>query len=245
LINAASIFYERENIRMSADERAFLRERARFAVKNWTRPDSGIWETRREPVHFLHSKLMAWLAFDRTAALCEAGLLDGGAETFREAADQVASLIRDRGYNSTIGSYTQTLDGMSLDASVLLMPIIGFEDAAGERMSATISAVQKHLARDELVFRHQSEETAGEGAFLLCSFWLVQCLAAQGKLAEARAMFEKLCARSNDVGLYSEEIDPVSGRFLGNFPQAFTHIGLINAALALAAAENTSSGSGK
>jgi GH15 family glucan-1,4-alpha-glucosidase len=237
VLNAARIFNQNAGTRLSRDERSFLKGCAHYLLENWQRPDSGIWETREGLWHFVHSKAMAWLAADSAAVMSEAGLLDCNPETIREAAAEIVRVTRARGFNEDLQSFTATFDGADLDASVLALPIVGFESAKTERMASSIETIRRTLARDELVFRHKRAETEGEGAFLLCSFWLVQCLALQGEIAEARRLFDRLCERSNDVGLYSEEIDPDSGAFLGNFPQAFTHIGLINAALELQAAE--------
>jgi GH15 family glucan-1,4-alpha-glucosidase len=238
VINAARIFNANAGTRLSRDERSFLKGCAHFLLENWQRPDSGIWETREGLWHFVHSKAMAWLAADGAAAMSQAGLLDCNPVRFREAAAEIVRVTRARGFNDELQSYTATFEGSDLDASVLALPVVGFESAKTERMASSIELIQRALARDELVFRHKRAETQGEGAFLLCSFWLVQCLALQGEIAGARRLFDRLRERSNDVGLYSEEIDPDSGAFLGNFPQAFTHIGLINAALELQAAES-------
>jgi GH15 family glucan-1,4-alpha-glucosidase len=237
VINAARIFNQNAGTRLSRDERSFLKGCAHFLLENWQRPDSGIWETREGLSHFVHSKAMAWLAADSAAAMSEARLLDCDPETFRKAAAEIVAVTRARGFNEDLQSYTATFEGSDLDASVLALPVVGFESAKTKRMASSIKIIRRALAREELVYRHKRAETEGEGAFLLCSFWLVQCLALQGEIAEARRLFDRLCERSNDVGLYSEEIDPGSGAFLGNFPQAFTHIGLINAALELQAAK--------
>jgi GH15 family glucan-1,4-alpha-glucosidase len=232
VIRAAAIAYSRGS-RLSRDEKSFLRGLARFVLANWQAPDSGIWETRGPPRQFVHSKVMCWVALDRISRLAEAGQIDLDYAPMQAAADEVKAIVQERGFNRALGTYTSTLDGDDLDAAVLTLPLVGFEDANSPAMASTIDTLTRKLTRDGLVLRHQNQETGGEGAFLLCSFWLVQCLALQGKLDEAGRLFHELCEKANDVGLYSEEIEPVSGRFLGNFPQAFTHIGLINAALAL------------
>jgi GH15 family glucan-1,4-alpha-glucosidase len=236
VINAARIFNQNAGTRLSRDERSFLKGCAHYLLENWQRPDSGIWETREGLWHFVHSKAMAWLAADCAAKMSGAGLLDCDPARFREAAAEMVRVTRAMGFSDDLQSYSATFGGGDLDASVLALPVVGFESAKTEKMASSIETIRRSLARDELVYRHNRAETVGEGAFLLCSFWLVQCLALQGEIAEAGRLFDRLCERSNDVGLYSEEVDPDSGAFLGNFPQAFTHIGLINAALELQAA---------
>ncbi len=232
VVRAAAISCDRE-VRLSGDEKALLQGIAKYVMANWDKPDSGIWETRGPPRHFVHSKLMCWVALDRIVAMVEAGHLQFDAEILRDSARKIAAAIRERGFNSNLGSYVSAFDGDELDSAVLTLAIFGFEEANSPTMASTIAVVQRELSNDGLVFRHQNQETGGEGAFLLCSFWLVQCLALQGKIEEASDLFNSLCERANDVGLYAEEVDPKTGEFLGNFPQAFTHIGLINAALAI------------
>jgi GH15 family glucan-1,4-alpha-glucosidase len=241
VIRAAAIAYS-GGARLSAEEKSFLRGLAHFVLRNWQMPDSGIWETRGLPQQFVYSKVMCWVALDRIARLTNAGLLDLDAAQVSSAADGIRATVRERGFNEALGSYAATLDGSELDAAVLNLALVGFEDPNSPAMAATIRTIGVALAQGDLVFRHHNEETGGEGAFLLCSFWLVQALALKGNTEEASRLFDQLCARANDVGLYSEEIDPKSGRFLGNFPQAFTHIGFINAALALGRCEKNEGG---
>ena len=232
VIRAAAIAY-RGGTRLSGDERSFLRGLVNFVLENWRLPGSGIWETRGRPRQFVHSKVMCWVALDRALQLIKTGQLDLDAAPLRSATDEIRAVVEKRGFNRALDSYASAVDGSELDAAVLTLPLVGFEDPNSPRMTSTIRTIRRELAQGDLVFRHQNEETGGEGAFLLCSFWLVQCLALQGNVEQASRLFDQLCSRANDVGLYPEEIDPESGRFLGNFPQAFTHIGLINAALSL------------
>ena len=232
VLRAAAIAYRR-GAGLSGDERSFLRGLVNFVLENWRLPGSGIWETRGRPRQFVHSKVMCWVALDRALQLIKTGQLDLDAAPLRSAADEIRAVVEKRGFNRALDSYASAVDGSELDAAVLTLPLVGFEDPNSPRMTSTIRTIRRELARGDLVFRHQNEETGGEGAFLLCSFWLVQCLALQGNVEQASRLFDQLCSRANDVGLYPEEIDPESGRFLGNFPQAFTHIGLINAALSL------------
>jgi GH15 family glucan-1,4-alpha-glucosidase len=232
VVNAA-IICRNEGVKLSGDEKSFLGHLAKYVLQHWREPDAGIWETRQGDSHHLHSKAMCWLALDRASSLARRGELDLPADALAEEAGKIRALIHEQGFNPALGAYTATLQGDELDAAVLRLPLVGFEKASDVRMAGTIEAVRRRLAIGDLVYRHASEETRGEGAFLLCSFWLLQCLALQGRVDEAERMFDQLCARANDVGLYSEEVDPVSGEFLGNFPQAYTHVGLINSALRL------------
>jgi GH15 family glucan-1,4-alpha-glucosidase len=232
VLGAATLCWQ-QGASLSGDEKSFLRRLADYITEHWREPDSGIWETRGPPRQFVHSKAMAWAGLAGVLALAKSGHIDVGQEGYRQAATLIADEVRQRGFSTRLDSYAVALDSEELDASVLRLPIIGFEGASEPRMVATIEAVQRELSRDGLVYRHRNDETGGEGAFLLCSFWLVQCLAMQGRVDEAEALFDKLCAMANDVGLYAEEVDPATGAFLGNFPQAFTHIGLVNAALTL------------
>ena len=232
VINAASLCYQ-EGARLSRDEKSFLRRLANFVLKNWQQPDNGIWETRGQQQHFVHSKVLCWLALQRLVDLANAGRVEIEVERFEAEARRIAAEVKARGFNQDIEAYAATLDGRELDASVLRLPILHFEGASEPRMASTIETLRRELSQGDLVYRHRNDETGGEGAFLICSFWLIECLTLQGKLDEAEALFDALCQRANDVGLYSEEIDAHTGAFLGNFPQAFTHIGLINAALAL------------
>ena len=232
VIRAASVAVSR-GLRLSGDEKTFLRGLAHYALDHWHLPDSGIWETRGAPRHFVHSKVMCWVALDRIAQLAEAGHIKVDIAKVRAAASTIERTVKERGYNESLGTYTAALDSTELDAAVLTLPLLGFEDARSPAMASTIDVLRKRLSRNGLLLRHENDETGGEGTFLMCSFWLVECLLLQEKRAEATELFTRLCGFANDVGLFSEEIDAESGAFLGNFPQAFTHIGLINAALAL------------
>jgi GH15 family glucan-1,4-alpha-glucosidase len=232
VLNAA-VICRGEGIALSRDEEAFLEGIAKYVLKHWMDADDGIWETREGSQYHVHSKVLAWVALDRASRLAQDGVLSLDPMSLGKAASEVRQQIEKHGFNQVLQSYTARFDSENLDASVLTMPILGFEDSDSSRIKKTIARIRSDLAQDDLVFRHDSEETEGEGAFLLCSFWLVECLALQGKTKEAGDLFERLVYRANDVGLFSEEIDPASGEFLGNFPQAFTHLGLVNAALAL------------
>ena len=209
-----------------------------FLAQAWREPDEGIWEVRGGAQHFVHSKVMAWVAFDRAAGDGQSS--DPESQGWRAIADEIHAEVCDRGFDRELDSFVQTYGSRELDASLLLIPIVGFLPADDPRVRGTLRAIEARLLVDgEFVLRYESERTidglpAGEGAFLACSFWLVDNYILQGRHAEARALFERLLARRNDVGLLAEELDPVSGRMLGNFPQAYSHVGVINSALSLA-----------
>jgi GH15 family glucan-1,4-alpha-glucosidase len=203
----------------------------------WREPDEGIWEVRGGPQHFVHSKVMAWVAFDRAAA--GAQFFDEAPERWRAIADEIHAEVCERGFDRDLNSFVQAYGSKQLDASLLLIPLVGFLPAEDPRVRGTLRAIEERLLiQDEFVLRYDTEDgidglPAGEGAFLACSFWLVDNYVLQGRYTEARRLFDHLLARCNDVGLLPEEIDPLTGRMLGNFPQAYSHVGLINCALNL------------
>jgi GH15 family glucan-1,4-alpha-glucosidase len=201
----------------------------------WAQPDEGIWEIRGEPRHFVHSKMMAWVAFDRGVRSVEEQGLDGPADRWREVRDTIHAEVCERGYDDEIGSFVQSYDSQELDASLLVMPLVGFLPASDPRVRGTIEAVERELLVDGFVRRYRTRTGVdglppGEGVFLPCSFWLVDCYELIGRHEEAHALFQRLVALANDVGLLAEEYDPASHRMLGNFPQAFTHLALVNSA---------------
>jgi len=206
--------------------------------KRWREPDEGIWEGRSGRFHHTHSKLLCWVALDRLVQMHEAGQIQVCADEFRAESRAIRVEIEARGYNVRLGSYTSTFDGDELDASLLVLPLYGYLDAGHPHIKSTCASIRDRLAKDSLVYRYEARTDdglpAGEGAFGICSFWAVECLARSGDLAGATRAFEQLLGFTNDLGLFAEEIDPLTGAALGNFPQAFTHIGLINAALTLA-----------
>jgi GH15 family glucan-1,4-alpha-glucosidase len=210
-----------------------------YLATAWRQPDTGIWEVRGGPQHFVHSKVMAWVAFDRAAHELEAQAFNEPGERWREIADEIHAEVCERGFDRDQNSFVQAYGSKRLDASLLLIPLVGFLPASDPRVRGTLQAiVDKLLINGEFVLRYETENSGdglppGEGAFLACSFWLVDNYILQGRYAEARTVFGRLLARCNDVGLLSEEIDPLSGRMLGNFPQAYSHVGLINCALSL------------
>jgi GH15 family glucan-1,4-alpha-glucosidase len=205
----------------------------------WRQPDEGLWEVRGGPQHFVHSKVMAWVAFDRAANEVAAGEFDESGQRWREIADEIHADVCERGFDGDLNSFVQAYGSKRLDASLLLIPLVGFLPASDPRVQGTLRAVENKLLIDgEFVLRYEIENPddglpEGEGAFLACSFWLVDNYILQGRHAEARKLLDRLLARCNDVGLLAEEIDPLTGRMLGNFPQAYSHVGLINCALNL------------
>ncbi len=204
-------------------------------TKVWNQPDRGIWEIRGEPKHFTYSKIMAWVAFDRAIKSVEHAKLDRPVEQWRSIRDQIHQEICANGYNPELGSFTQSYGSDQLDASLLLMPQLGFLPPDDPRVRGTIEAIEKHLMVEGFVLRYRTEQVddglpAGEGVFLACSFWLVSALKMLGREDDARQLFDRLLRLRNDVGLLAEEYDPRGKRQLGNFPQALSHIALINAA---------------
>ena len=221
--------------RRFSDVRRILVDRA---VAEWRDPDHGIWEMRAEPRHFLYSKLLCWVAVDRALRLSEMGVLDGDTKTWSRARDEIRAAILERGFDPSIGAFTQSFGTPALDASALMMPILGFLPATDARMAATINAILGRLSSHGLVYRYLADDglPGGEATFALCTFWMVDALALSGRLDEAEAMFARVTGFANDVGLLSEEIEPTTGQLLGNFPQAFTHLALIRSATRLTAA---------
>lgn len=205
----------------------------------WRQPDEGIWEVRGEPRHFTYSKAMAWVAFDRAVQNVERFGVEGPVERWSAIRQEIHDDICRNGWSETLGSFTQSYGSEQLDASLLLLPVIGFLPPDDPRMRGTVEAVERTLLRDGFVLRYDTAGgedglAAGEGAFLACSFWLVDAYVLLGRHAEARTLFERLLSLRNDVGLLAEEYDPRAGRQVGNFPQAFSHIALINSARNLA-----------
>jgi GH15 family glucan-1,4-alpha-glucosidase len=201
----------------------------------WDQPDDGIWEVRGGRRHFTHSKVMAWVAFDRAVRSAEDFGLDAPLDRWRALRETIHRQVCERGFNADRNSFVQSYGTTALDASLLLIPIVGFLPASDPRVRGTVAAIERELVHDGLVLRYDTEAGAdglppGEGAFLACSFWLVDNYLLQGRRDDARALFERLLSLRNDVGLLSEQYDPVDKRQLGNFPQAFSHLSLINTA---------------
>ncbi|SDZ18252.1 Glucoamylase (glucan-1,4-alpha-glucosidase), GH15 family [Variovorax sp. YR634] len=214
---------------------------AKHLMVLWKEPDCSLWEVRGEPRHFVHSKIMCWLAFDRVIASATEYGLEGPVERWREVRDEIHAEVCARGYDAASNSFVQYYGADTVDAALLWMPLIGFLPIHDARVQGTIARIEKELIFNGLVYRYRTEKgvdglEGGEGAFLACSFWLSNVYVAMGKLRKARALFKRLLALGNDLGLFAEEYDPVAQRQLGNFPQAFSHIGLINSAHALVSA---------
>ena len=207
-------------------------------AKVWVQPDEGIWEVRGPPRHFTSSKVMTWVAFDRAVKMAEIMGLPGPVERWRELRGRIHADVCQRGFSARRGCFVQSYGSEELDAALLLIPLTGFLPATDRRVLATVDAIQRELTVDGLVQRYLTHESVdglppGEGVFLACSFWLADNLCMQGRWQEARALFDRLVGLTNDVGLLSEEYDPVARRFLGNFPQAFSHVALVNTAMNL------------
>lgn len=204
----------------------------------WEQPDRGIWEVRGPPRHFTYSKVMAWVAFDRAVKNVERFSAPGPVEHWRALRDRIHEQVCTRGYDSTRNTFVQSYESSEIDASLLLLPAVGFLPASDERVLGTIAAVEQHLLREGLVMRYHTHGTEdglppGEGAFLACSFWLADAYAMCGRTAEAIALFERLLGLANDVGLLAEEYDIGARRLAGNFPQAFSHLSLVGTAFNL------------
>ena len=228
---------------IDTDTRRFLVACADTAAHHWVEKDQGIWEVRGDPQHFLYSKVMCWVALDRAIALADLlGAADRVADWTRSRKEIRETILRD-GWSEQAGAFTQYVGSTALDASNLMMAIVGFLPATDPRMLATIDAIADRLTDDRgLVYRYRTQEGVDglkgeEGTFLLCTFWLAQALALSGQVGRAREVFERAAGYANDVGLLAEEVDPLTGEMLGNFPQAFSHIGLVNAAWAISEAE--------
>lgn len=208
----------------------------------WHEPDAGIWEARGGPQHFTYSKVMAWVAFDRVLKSAKEFKLACPIERWQQIADEIHGDVCVRGFDPELNSFVQAYGSKELDASLLLLPAVGFLPCDDPRIAGTIAAIERHLISDGLVMRYNSAATEdglppGEGAFLACSFWLVDAYILQKRWDDARALFDRLIALCNDVGLLSEEYDPKACRQVGNFPQAFTHVALVNSAFNLTRAE--------
>jgi GH15 family glucan-1,4-alpha-glucosidase len=229
----AAVLAREHGVQFSGDERSFLQHLTRYVLQHWYEPDNGIWESRSDFTHHVHSKAMCWLALTSAARLAREGELKLDVARCEQVAAAIRQEVGQRGVHRAGGYYIAAYDGEEVDSALLVLPLIGFEDVRSSRMAATVAAIRRDFGRDDLLYRHMRGLQRREGAFVLSAFWLVECLALAGEVDEARQMFEKLLARLNDVGLYAEEIDPDTGVFLGNFPQGFSHMGLINAALAL------------
>ena len=242
----ADVLYQARRRGLPGDDSAWalLRHLIQSLETRWREPDEGIWEVRGPRRHFTHSKVMAWVAFDRGLRLIDELGRDGPTERWLEIRDAIKAEVLERGFDEELGSFVQSYDSKRLDASLLTIPLYGFLPADDPRVRGTLEAIRRELLVDGFVqrYRHDPDVESvdglppGEGAFFLCSFWFVDNLILLGELDEAHVMFERLLSLRNDLGLLSEEYDPELKRLVGNFPQAFSHIGLVNTALRLDAA---------
>jgi alpha,alpha-trehalase len=216
----------------------FVSELAHAAAEGWKEPDAGMWEMRGEPQHHLSSKVLCWTALDRAVKLApELGMHGEAVDEWAAERDRIREAVLERGWSDKRQAYAQAFDSDQLDAAALLMPLVGFLPATDERMHSTIDAIARDLTEDDLVLRYRNQAGLNadglegeEGTFVICSYWLVSALARAGEVERAEALFDKLVSYASDVGLLAEEIDTKNAELLGNFPQAFSHIGLITAA---------------
>jgi GH15 family glucan-1,4-alpha-glucosidase len=224
--------------RMDRDTWSVLRALVDQAAKRWQEPDNSIWEVRGGPQRFLYSRLMCWAALDRGVRLAEHFKMAAPFDEWRATREDIRRAILTQGYNQEVGAFTQAFGSSALDASALYIPLTGFLPPTDPRVQSTMERIRQDLTRDGLVFRYRADDglPGSESTFTLCSLWLVDNLALSGRLDEAQALFEKIAAYANDVGLLSEGIDAAAGQLTGNFPQGFTHMALIGAAVNLAKA---------
>jgi GH15 family glucan-1,4-alpha-glucosidase len=229
------------NLEVSKEAWSLQRRILGFLEEAWKQPDEGIWEVRGPRRHFTHSKVMAWVAFDRGVQAVERFGRSGPVERWRKARAEIHREVLERGFDVELNSFTQSYGSKRLDASLLIIPLVGFLPAGDPRMIGTVAAIERELFREGLVYRYTHDEDVesvdglppGEGAFLPCTFWLADNFALQGRLDEAEELFGRLLDLRNDLGLLAEEWDPATRRQLGNFPQAFTHVALVNTAFNL------------
>jgi GH15 family glucan-1,4-alpha-glucosidase len=236
LLDALHLYHEQLG-ELHPEIQEFVAELAEAAARGWHERDQGMWEMRGEPRHHLSSKVLCWTALDRAVKLAPRLGAFAKAGEWAAERDRIRDAILERGWSETKQAYAQSFDSDELDAAALLMPLVGFLPAGDPRMRSTIEAIASELTQDGLVLRYRNDEglnadglTGEEGTFVICSFWLVSCLARAGEVERAEELFAELTSYANDLGLLAEEIDPRHGELLGNFPQAFSHIGLITAA---------------
>jgi GH15 family glucan-1,4-alpha-glucosidase len=239
LLQTAWLYVERGSS-LDSDAGRRLAETADFVCEIWRQPDHGLWEVRSEPRHFTQSKMMCWVALDRGCRLAAAGHIPGKrAARWRREADEIRAFVEEHCFSTEKRTYVRAAGSEELDAGLLLASVVGYCRGEEERMQGTIDAVRLELGDGPFVVRYRGEDGVGgpEGCFLACSFWLAEALARAGRRDEAAELMEELLAVANDVGLYSEELEPKTGDFLGNFPQGLTHLGLVTAAAAIAKEE--------
>ena len=234
LADAAFVFADRTG-ELPWDLWPAVRSWVDFTAENWRRPDSGIWEFRDRPRHFVHSKVMCWVALDRGLRLARLLGEEAPVAIWEHERDRIREAVLRDGVNADSGGFARAFDDPAIDASLLELPIVGFLPDEDERVLNTIERVRAELGRGDLMMRYRSDDglSRGEGAFLTCSFWLAHALACAGRRDDALDVFDRACGRANEVGLLPEEIDPETGSFLGNFPQGLSHLALLAAATAL------------
>jgi GH15 family glucan-1,4-alpha-glucosidase len=230
--------------RLDETEARMLRGLGRTVCEQWREPDSSMWEIRGPRRQYTHSKVMCWVALDHLLKLEAAGniFLGSCAADFRRERDAMEAVIEAHGFNQALGSYTSVFDGDQVTASLLQMGILGYRQPNDPRVAGTFDLVLQRLTRNGLLYRYEPEYdgiAAPEGTFGICTFWAIELLAMRGEVEQAEKMLDHVCSFGNDIGLFAEEIDPDDGAALGNFPQAFTHVGMINAALAIDRARRT------
>ena len=236
---SAALYYVEAGGHLQADEAKLLGGLSGPVLQKWHEPDNGIWEIPDPKREYTWSKVMCWAALDGLLRLSRHGVLRVDEERLRSECDAIAEVIESRGFNDTLNSYTSELDGFCSDAALLLMSCMEYKEAGDSRMRGTYDRIQGQLGRGGLLYRYEDGYDglpALEGAFGICSFWAVDHLAKRGDIDEAQRVLDHILSFANDVGLFAEQIDLGSGAPLGNFPQAFTHVGVINAATALAEA---------
>ena len=236
LLDAIHLYRERLGT-LHPEIQRFAASLADAAAQRWQETDAGMWEMRGEPRHHVSSKVQCWVALDRAVAMAPRLGEHARANAWAAERDRIRAAILERGWSERRQAFTQTFDDDEVDAAALLMPLVGFLPATDERMRSTIEAIARDLSEDGLVLRYRNDAGLNpdglrgeEGTFVICSFWLAQCLALAGEVERAERLFERLAGYANDLGLLAEEVDPASGELLGNFPQAFSHVGLITAA---------------
>ena len=234
MVNAIAHLARSEND-VADQDWAAVTEIVEYVREVWDQPDDGIWEQRGDPKHWVHSKMMCWVAIDRALDLAESEDFDAPVEKWRETRETIKETTIEEGFDEDLNVFTQSFRNEQLDASVLLGFLAGFLPLDGERVQGTIEAIEERLTTERgLVYRYEDDGLPGEeGAFVVCSFWLIGCLARSGRIERAQEIFEGMQERTSSLGLVSEEIDPEGERLLGNFPQAFSHIGFVNGALYL------------
>ena len=240
VVRAAALYYRPEGDAPPPSTEAWdlLRDLVERAAEHWDESGSGIWEVRGGAQPFLYGKLMCWAALDAGLRLARKHGLAAPLNRWRDTREEIRRAILERGYDTQLGAFTQAFGSSTLDASALVIPRVGFLPPTDPRVRSTVDQIRRHLTKDGLVYRYRTQDglAGGEGTFTLCTFWLVDALALGGRLDEAHELFERAVGFANDLGLLAEQIDPETREQLGNFPQGFSHMALIGAAVNLAKA---------